>query len=65
VQQVTQLPQQRGHAAGRMEVLHVAFACRLQIHQHWRGVGQFVQSMQIDRHAASASKRGQVDQRVG
>src|SRR6185503_14229682 len=53
VQQVAQFPQQCRHAAGRMEILHVAFAGRLQVHQHRRRIRQFVQAPQVDAYAAA------------
>ena len=44
VQQRLQLAQQRAHAAGGVEVLHVALADRLQVDQHRRLVGDLVEA---------------------
>ena len=46
VQQRPQLPQQRAHAAGGMEVLHVALADGLEIDQHGRLVRELVEALQ-------------------
>ena len=56
MQRVAQFPQQRGHAAGGMEILHVAFAGRLQVDQHRRVVGERVEAVEIDR-ARRAARR--------
>ena len=45
MQQVAQFAQQRADAAGGEEIFHVAGADRLQIHQHRRGVGQFIEPL--------------------
>ena len=46
MQQVLQFAHQRAHAAGGEEIFHIAVADRLQVHQHRRGVGQFVEPLQ-------------------
>ncbi len=65
VQQVAQLPQQRGHAARGVEILHVTLAGRLQIHQHRRRIRQLIQPLQIDAHPTPPGDRRQMDQRIG
>ena len=65
MQQILQFAQQRADAAGGEEILHVAVADRLQVHQHRRGVGQFVEPLQRHRHAGAAGDRGQMDDGVG
>ncbi len=63
--QVLQFAQQRAHAAGGEEILHVAVADRLQVHQHRRRVGQFVELLQRDRQAGAAGDGREMDHRVG
>ena len=65
MQQVFQFTHQGAHAAGSEEVLHVAVADRLQVHQHRRGVGQFVELLQRHEQAGAACDRGQMDDRIG
>ena len=54
MQQLLQFAQQRAHAAGGEEILHVAVADRLEVHQHRRRVGQFVELLA----ATLARRRG-------
>ena len=65
VEQRLQLAQQRAHAAGGEEVLHVAVADRLQVDQHRRRVGQLVELIERHLHAGAAGDGGQMDDRVG
>ena len=65
MQQRLELAQQRAHAAGGEEVLHVAVADRLEVDQHRRGVGQAVELVERDLHAGASGDRGQMDDRVG
>ena len=60
-----QLAQQRAHAAGGVEVLHVALADRLEVDQHRRLVGDLVEARERDLDAEPAGDRGQVDDGVG
>jgi hypothetical protein len=64
-QQVAQLPQQRRHPSGGVEILHVAVPGGLQVHQHGRRLRKCVQSVEIDANPAPPGDGGQVDQRVG
>ena len=65
MEQRLELAQQRAHAAGGEEILHVAVADRLEIDQHRRRVGQLVELIERDLHAGAAGDRGQVDDRIG
>jgi hypothetical protein len=65
MQQILQLPHQRAHAAGGEEILHVTVADRLQVHQHRRAVGQFIEPLERHRHAGAAGDRGQMDNPIG
>ena len=65
MQQILQLAHQRADAAGGEEILHVAGADRLQVHQHRRGVGQLVELLQRHRNAGAAGNRRQMDDGVG
>ena len=65
MQQVLDLAHQRAHAAAGKEVFHIAIADRLQVHQHRRGVGQFVELFERDRNAGAAGDRREMDDGVG
>ena len=65
VQQRPQFAQQRAHAAGGMEVLHVALADRLQVDQHRRLVGDLVEALERDLDAEPAGDGGEVHDGVG
>ena len=65
MQQVFDLAQNGRHAAGRVQVFHVVLAGRLQVHQHGRGVAQFVEPLQIDFQTEAPGNRGKVDHRIG
>ena len=65
MQQVAQLPHQREHAAGGVEILHVALAGGLQVHQDRGFLAQRVQPLEVDLHPDPAGDGGQVDQRIG
>ena len=51
VQQRAQLAQHGAHAAGGVEILHVAVADRLEVDQHRRLVGERVEARRADRDA--------------
>ena len=65
MQQRLQLAQQRAHAAGGEEILHVAVADRLEIDQHRRRVGELVELVERHLHAGAAGDRGEMDDRIG
>ena len=65
MQQRLELAQQRAHAAGGEEVLHVAVADRLEVDQHRRGVGEPVELVERHLDAGASGDRGQMDDRVG
>ena len=65
VQKILQLAQQRAHAAGGEEILHVAVADRLEVHQDRRRVRQFIEPLQGNRNAGASGNRGQVNDGVG
>ena len=65
VQQRPQLAQQRAHAAGGVEVLHVALADRLEVDQHRRLVGERVEPLERQADAEPAGDGGQVHDGVG
>ena len=43
-----QLVQHRPNAAGRVEILHVVLACRLEIDQHRRRLAHLIQVVEVD-----------------
>ena len=65
MKQRLQLAQQRAHAAGGEEILHVAVADRLEIDQHRRRIRELVELIERDLDAGAAGDRGQMDDRVG
>ena len=65
MQEVPDLAQDRRHAAGRVQVLHVVLASRLQVDQDWRGVAQLVQPVQVDLVTQPPGNGRKVDHRVG
>ena len=65
VQQRPQLPQQRPHAAGGMEILHVALADGLQVDQHRRLVRDLVEALQRDLDAEPPRDGREMHDRVG
>ena len=65
VQQRPQLAQQRGHATGVVEVLHVVLARGLEVEQHRGLAAHAVECMQVDIEANSRGDGGEVDHRVG
>ena len=65
MQQRPQLAQQRRHAAGVVEVLHVVLARRLEVEQHRRLAPHAVQRVEVDVEAHAAGDRRQVHDAVG
>ena len=65
MQQRLELAQQRAHAAGGEEILHVAVADRLEIDQHRRGIRELVELLERHLDAGAAGDRGEMDHRIG
>ena len=65
MQQRLELAQQRAHAAGGEEILHVAVADRLEIDQHRRRIREPVELIERHLHARASGDRGQMDDRIG
>jgi hypothetical protein len=62
---VDQLADHEGHATGRVELVHVGLAVRIDARQQRHAVGQRAKVLPVDRDAGGARDRDEVDRVVG
>ena len=65
VQHILQLPEDRGQAAGPVQIVHVIITRGFEIDEHRRFTAHLVEGLVVDLIAKPAGQRGQMDNAVG